>query len=71
MELPSDVLIHNELLGLKGGRGSLIRVSSEGYFEVNLAFGQNQHRVLLPISSTVVIHQQPEDDVTADFDIER
>ena len=71
MELPSDVLIHNELLGLKGGRGSLIRVASEGYYEVNLVFGQNQHRVLLPIHSTVVIHQEAEDSVQADFEIER
>ena len=71
MELPAEVLIHNQLLGLKGGQATLIRISAEGYYELNLAFGESQHRVFLPIQSTVVIQRQPEDAVGADFEIER
>jgi hypothetical protein len=60
MEIPTEVLIHCEAMSLKGSRGTLIRVSSEGYYEVNLRFGSNTHRVLLPISSSVLIAAEPE-----------
>jgi hypothetical protein len=60
MEIPSEVLIHNEQLGLKGARGTLIRIAPEGYYEVNLRFGGNTHRVLLPLVSSVVINADPE-----------
>ncbi len=60
MELPAEVLIHNELLGLKGGRGTLLRVSSSGYYEVNCRFGENVHRTYFPVKSTVLIAAQPE-----------
>lgn len=60
MELPAEVLIHNELLGLKGGRGTLLRVSSCGYFEVNCRFGEKVHRAYFPVDSTVLISAQPE-----------
>ena len=71
MELPAEVLVHNELLGLKGGRGTLLRVTSEGYYELNCRFGEKLHRVLLPINSTVIIYKEPEEAFGTDFDIER
>ena len=71
MEIPNEVLIHNELLGLKGARGTLIRVAPEGYYEVNLRFGGNVHRVLLPIFGTVVISAEPEPNVGEQVEIER
>lgn len=71
MELPADVLIHNDQLGLKGGRGVLVRVSSSGYYEVNCRFGDRVHRTYLPIESTVIIAQQPEPAVGVEVEIER
>lgn len=71
MEIPNEVLIHNELLGLKGARGTLIRIAPEGYYEVNLRFGGNVHRVLLPIVGTVVISAEPEPNVGEQVEIER
>jgi len=71
MEIPNEVLIHNELLGLKGARGSLIRIAPEGYYEVNLRFGGNVHRVLLPIVTSVVIAAEPEPNVGEQVEIER
>lgn len=55
MEIPSEVLIHNSTLGLKGTEGRLLQVSSLGFYEVECDFGQATHRLLLPISSTVII----------------
>ncbi len=71
METPKDILIHNELLGLKGGKGVLIRISEDGYYEVNIAFGSNVHRVLLPIETSVIISREAEPDFAPDFEIER
>ena len=70
MEIPAEVLIHNELLGLKGGQGTLLRVAEEGYYEVNLRFGGNTHRVLLPVIGTVLIAQRAESTVPT-VEIER
>jgi len=71
MEIPNEVLIHNELLGLKNSRGTLIRIAPEGYYEVNLRFAANIHRVLLPIGTSVVISAEPEPAVGEQVEIER
>jgi hypothetical protein len=71
MEVPSEVLIHNELLGIKGGKGTLLQVNREGYYEVNCTFGERVHRTLFPIQSTVLIQRQPEDLTKVDQEIER
>ena len=71
METPNPVLVHNADLGLKGTQGELLRISEKGYYELILKFGDNGHRVLLPISATVVIARDPEIDFDTDLDIER
>ena len=70
MDLPADVQIHNELLGIKGGKGTLIMVSPHGFYEVNCQFGANLHRVLLPIQNTVLVFRNPEVQVPG-LEIER
>ena len=71
MDLPANVLIHNEILGLKNGKGVMVAVSDQGYYEVKLQFGENTHRVLLPIAATVIIFREAEVDYILDADIER
>lgn len=71
MELPAEVLIHNELLGIKGGRGTLLRVAQEGYYEVNCRFGERLHRTYFPIGNTVLIAQNPEVPTGMEGEIER
>ena len=71
MDLPNEVLIHNEILGIKGGKGSLVAISPHGYYEANLSFGPKSHRVLLPIDSTVIISREPEAEFPSDMEIER
>ena len=71
MELPTSVLVHNDLIGVKGSPGVLLNISDLGYYEVNLTFGSNVHRVLLPVSSTVVIGREPEKGGDESLDIER
>jgi len=70
MELPAEVLIHNEILGVKGGRGTLIQIS-DSYYEVNCLYGERLHRTLFPIQATVLISQKPEEQVRLEMEIER
>ncbi len=60
MEVPTEVLIHNETIGMKGAKGTLLQVSPHGYYEVNVKFGERLHRVLLPIAQSVLIAQAAE-----------
>ncbi|MDP9120470.1 MAG: hypothetical protein M3O15_03750 [Acidobacteriota bacterium] len=71
MELPAEVLIHNETLGVKGGRGTLIQVNREGYYEVNCFFGERAHRTFFPIQGTVIICREPVEILQSDLEIER
>jgi hypothetical protein len=71
MELHTEVLIHNETLGVKGGRGVLLQINSEGYYEVNCTFGERVHRTLFPIHGTVLISREPEEATGAELEIER
>jgi hypothetical protein len=72
MELPAEVLIHNEILGVKGGKGSLMAISPDGYYEINCVFGERLHRTLFPIQGTVLIAREPEEVAPrGDMEIER
>jgi hypothetical protein len=72
MEVPAEVLVHNEILGMKGNRGTLLQVSPHGYYELNVPFGERLHRVLLPIAATALIQQRPEEAPEAgELEIER
>lgn len=70
MEYPSEVLIHNEQLNMKGAQGTLIGVS-QGYYEVNCRFGGNVHRVLLPVDRTALISKEAEPPKAEGLEIER
>jgi hypothetical protein len=61
MELPAEILIHNEVLGMKGKAATLLGIHTEGYYEVVISFGESDHRVLLPIDQTVLIAEAAEE----------
>ncbi|HEY6319950.1 MAG TPA: hypothetical protein VOA80_06520 [Thermoanaerobaculia bacterium] len=71
MELPAEVLIHNEIMGFKGITGTLITISPDGYYEVNCLFGEQAHRTLFPVQGTVLIARDPEEVLRPDLEIER
>ena len=71
MELPIAVMIHNELLGLKGASGSLMQINPDGFYVVTTSFGDKVHKVLLPIVQTVLILEEPEEIAGETLEIER
>ena len=70
MEVPTKVLVHNELVGMKGTRGQLLAIH-ERFYEVICRFGDKQHRILLPMQSTVLIQSDPEPVPDETVEIER
>ncbi len=71
MELPSEVLIHNPTMGLKGTQGTLLVISEMGYYEVRCTLGSRIHRILLPIQQTALIFGEAEEVPEAILDVER
>ena len=71
MDLPAEIRIHNDLLGIKGGKGTLVAVSPQGFYEAKCTFGDKTHRVLFPIQSTVIVFRDPEPEFEPGVEIER
>lgn len=71
MDLPADVHVTNEQLGLKNTKGTLVAISPHGYYELRLTFNQRLHKVLLPVNETAMIFREPEPEFDAVMEIER
>lgn len=71
MDLPTEVLIHNSTLGLKGTRGTLLAISDLGFFEVRCELGSRIHRILLPVGQTALIVSEAEEVSEATLEVER
>ena len=61
MDLPTEVKIHNEALGMKGRDGRLVAVHPEGYYELTAKLGEREHRLLLPLAATTLIASEAEE----------
>jgi hypothetical protein len=70
IEREAAIKIYSEILGAKGAKGRLVRVSDEGFYEVTLESSGRDYTCLLPISSTVILAAEPEEQV-ATFEVER
>ena len=71
MEIPSKVSVFNKTLEVKGKVGTLIAVTADGYYEVNLEVNQKNHAILFPIAETVIIFNEALAELDPDFEIER
>lgn len=72
MDLPAKVIIYNTVFqDLNAKSGILISIAPENYYELQIQFREKRHTVLLPISQTILIFEDPLLDVKADFEIER
>ncbi len=63
IEREAAIRIYNEVLGAKGTKGRLVRVSDEGFYEVTIETQGRSYTTLLPISSTVIMAFDPEEQV--------
>lgn len=70
IEREAPVKVYNETLGAKGTRARLVRVAPEGFYEVTLESQGKFYTTLLPVSSTVILAAEPEEEVPS-LDVER
>ncbi len=60
IEREAGIKIYNEILGAKGARGRLVRVTDEGFYEVLIESGGRFFTCLLPVATTVILAADPE-----------
>ncbi len=70
IEREAAIKIYNETLGAKGAKGRLVRVASEGFYEVTLDVQGRSYTSLLPIQETVILAAEPELEVPT-LEVER
>lgn len=59
-----------EIIKAKSAKGKLVRISSEGFYEVRLSLNGKNHTAFLPIASTVMVAAVPDGEF-ASIPIER
>jgi hypothetical protein len=70
IEREGAIKIYNEVLGAKGAKGKLVRVTAEGFYEVMVEIGGKSYTGLLPIADTVILAAEPEEEI-ASLEVER
>ena len=74
IEREAAILIYSEILantlGAKMTKGRLVRLASEGFYEVMIESSGRSFTALLPIGSTVVVAAKPEEEI-APLEVER
>ena len=70
IEREGAIKIYNEVLGAKGAKGRLVRVADDGFYEVLVDIGGKAYTGLLPISTTVILAAEPEEEI-ATVEVER
>lgn len=71
MDLPTKVLVYNQLLSLNATLGTLMAIRPEGFYELRLSSQGKLHTVLLPVASTALVFAEPEPEVLPEDLIER
>ena len=66
IESQAPVFIANdamaEIIKAKSAKGKLVRIASDGYYEVSLTLNGKNHTAFLPIANTVLVAATPDDD---------
>lgn len=70
IEREGAIKIYNEVLGAKGAKGRLVRVTSEGFYELLVEIGGKSFTGLLPVATTVILAAEPEEEIPS-LEVER
>jgi hypothetical protein len=71
MDIPAKVIIFCPALDLHNKQGTLMAVSSHGFYELHMEFSGRNHTVILPIAGTGLIFSEPNSEVAPGFEVER
>ena len=71
MDIPMKVYVTCPLAELNKVQGTLIAVSPHGFYELHINFGANTHAIMLPVTGTALLSQEPILRPPPGFELER
>jgi len=71
MEIPGKVSLYCSLVDAKGTAATLVSVSPQGYYHLEVAVKGNCHTMFVPIAHAALYFTDPEPERAEDFEIER
>lgn len=71
MEIPGKVSIYCPLLDAKGTAATLMSISKDGYYHLEVNVKGQIHTVFAPIQQTALLFSEAEPERVQDFEIER
>jgi hypothetical protein len=71
MEIPGKVSLYCPLVDAKGTSATLVSVSPQGFYHLEVVVKGNRHTMFVPIAHAAVYFADPEPERADDFEIER
>lgn len=71
MEIPGKVSVYCPLIDAKGTAATLVSVSANGHYHVEVPIKGRVHVMFLPIAGTALYFAEPEPIPDVEFEIER
>ena len=71
MEIPGKVSVYCNLIDAKGTAATLVSISPNGYYQVEVQIKGRAHVMFLPIPQTALYFADPEPIPDVEFEIER
>ncbi len=71
MEIPGKVTVYCPLIDAKGTAATLVSISPNGHYQVEVQIKGRVHVMFLPITHTALYFSEPEPIPEPEFEIER
>jgi hypothetical protein len=71
MEIPGKVSVYCPLIDAKGTAATLLAVSENGFYHLEVEIRGKRHVLFLPIAHAAIYFAQPEPETDEGFEIER
>jgi len=71
MEIPGKVSVYCPLIEAKGTSATLVAVSPEGYYHLEVIIKGRTFTMFLPVTGSALIFAEPEPERLADLELER
>ena len=71
MEIPGKVSLYCPLVDAKGTTATLVTVSDDGYYHLQVTVKGRVHTMFVPIGQAALLFMEPEPEVEEGLEIER
>lgn len=71
MEIPGKVSVYCPLIDAKGTAATLISITPQGYYHLEVEIRGHRHAMLVPIAQTAMYFSEPEPEIEEGLEIER